>query len=226
MTGDVIGHSSFAIRKMPVEVACPSCLRSLRVREEHLGGQVRCPVCGAVFVAAQPPPTKPVTADPEPSPGEPRRRRRRRGGGRDQVMARLRPAAICMVVFGALVSVGYLVTFLLFMAGKNAAPEELLRGPLRSWVRGVEACHACLPLMGSAVIIVAGIKMLQREHYKIAMTGSILAMIPCTSGLGCFLGIPLGIWSLIVLRNPEVIAAFKVEGEEENLAEWPVENDL
>jgi hypothetical protein len=93
----------------------------------------------------------------------------------------------------------------------------------RSWVRGFEGCGMCLPFLGSAVIVVAGVKMLQREHYQIAVTGSILAMIPCTSGLGFVFGIPIGIWSLRVLRDPDVAAAFKAEGEEEKLAEWPEE---
>ena len=208
---------------MPVDVACPSCLRSLRVQEEHLGGQVRCPVCGAIFVAVAPRPATAVTADDVQGPGERRRRKRRRRRG-DPIQAKLAPPAICLMMLGGAVALMHLVLLVMYMAGMDAIP----RGPAinqldRSWLRGIESCNICFPLMGSAVIIVAGVKMLQREHYKIALTGSILAMIPCTAGLGCVFGIPLGIWGLIVLRKPEVMAAFKEEGVEENAAEWPEE---
>lgn len=37
---------------------------------------------------------------------------------------------------------------------------------------------------------------------------AILAMIPCVSPC-CLLGLPLGIWALIVLLKPEVKAAFQ-----------------
>jgi len=32
---------------MPVVVACPSCAKSYRVREENLGSQVNCRACGS-----------------------------------------------------------------------------------------------------------------------------------------------------------------------------------
>jgi hypothetical protein len=38
------------------------------------------------------------------------------------------------------------------------------------------------------------------------MTACILAMIPCSAC--CLLGIPLGIWGLVVINNPEVRGAF------------------
>ena len=37
---------------------------------------------------------------------------------------------------------------------------------------------------------------------------SILAMIPCLSPC-CLIGLPIGIWALVILMKPEVKAAFK-----------------
>ncbi len=36
---------------MPIAVSCSACGRRLKVRDAALGGRVRCPACGAVFVA-------------------------------------------------------------------------------------------------------------------------------------------------------------------------------
>jgi len=39
------------------------------------------------------------------------------------------------------------------------------------------------------------------------VVASILAMVPCISPC-CLLGIPIGIWALVVLMKPEVQQAF------------------
>jgi hypothetical protein len=58
------------------------------------------------------------------------------------------------------------------------------------------------------VIIVGALKMRNLQSYGLAMTSSILAMIPCVSPC-CLLGLPFGIWALVVLSKPEVKAAFR-----------------
>jgi predicted PurR-regulated permease PerM len=57
------------------------------------------------------------------------------------------------------------------------------------------------------VTIIGGIKMRNLRGRGLAMTGSILSMIPCTSGC-CIVGLPVGIWALVALSNPDVKAAF------------------
>lgn len=55
---------------MPVIVNCPSCRGPLRVPDELLGKNVRCPTCQATFEAQQapvPPPPEPPPNLPEPS---------------------------------------------------------------------------------------------------------------------------------------------------------------
>lgn len=46
------------------------------------------------------------------------------------------------------------------------------------------------------------------ENYGFAMAASIIALIPCM-GPCCILGIPFGIWSLVVLSDPVVRSSFK-----------------
>jgi hypothetical protein len=59
----------------------------------------------------------------------------------------------------------------------------------------------------AVVIILAGVKMMNLKSRGLAFTASILAMIPCSCG--CIVGLPIGIWSLIVLSQPDVKSAFK-----------------
>jgi hypothetical protein len=58
------------------------------------------------------------------------------------------------------------------------------------------------------VVLVGAIKMKTLENYGFAMTASILAMIPCVSPC-CLLGLPFGIWAIVVLSDPVVKASFK-----------------
>ena len=62
-------------------------------------------------------------------------------------------------------------------------------------------------LLASGLILFGGLKMKKLESYGLAITASILAIIPCTSGC-CLVGLPIGIWALVVLSKPEVKSAF------------------
>jgi hypothetical protein len=61
-------------------------------------------------------------------------------------------------------------------------------------------------LLWSSLVIAGAISMLRLRLYGLAMTGSIAAMLPCTPC--CLLGLPFGIWSLVVLNRAEVKDAF------------------
>ncbi len=59
----------------------------------------------------------------------------------------------------------------------------------------------------AAFIIYAALKMRELSQWGLAVAASVLAMIPCISPC-CIIGLPIGIWSLIVLTKPEIRAAF------------------
>ncbi|MCA9122111.1 MAG: hypothetical protein H6822_31885 [Planctomycetaceae bacterium] len=67
---------------------------------------------------------------------------------------------------------------------------------------------AAIGLGFDALVIVGALKMKKLESYGLAMAASIMAMLPCIS-CGCLLGLPIGIWSLVVLNKPEVKSAFR-----------------
>lgn len=62
-------------------------------------------------------------------------------------------------------------------------------------------------LVLAAFIGWAALEMLKLRRWTVAVVASVLAMIPCVSPC-CVLGLPVGIWSLIVLMSEEVKPAF------------------
>jgi hypothetical protein len=66
---------------------------------------------------------------------------------------------------------------------------------------------AILGLLSSILVLFGALKMKKLESHGLAMAVSIIAMIPCVSPC-CLIGIPIGIWSLVMLSKPEVKSAF------------------
>jgi hypothetical protein len=91
------------------------------------------------------------------------------------------------------------------MNDPNMAP---MRGLLESMTSAGGRLLISLPyLLINALAFLGALKMKNLQSYGLANTGAILALIPCCGPCFC-LGIPLGIWALVVLRKPEVRAAF------------------
>lgn len=67
---------------------------------------------------------------------------------------------------------------------------------------------AFVGLLVAAFLIFVSLKMKELKEWGLCIAASILAMIPCISPC-CIVGLPIGIWCLVVLTKPEVKAAFK-----------------
>ena len=64
-----------------------------------------------------------------------------------------------------------------------------------------------LGFIASGLILFGALKMQKLRSYGWAMTASILAILPCVSPC-CLVGLPIGIWALVILSKPEVKAQF------------------
>jgi hypothetical protein len=140
----------------------------------------------------------------------------RRGRGRriEAAQAMVMAPAICMMVLGgleiALAILGILLRILgigLMAAGGGPgqgqpAGDAEMMAQMAGGVIG-----SIIGISLGALILTGGIMMKQLRNYGLAMTGSIVAMVPCS--LCCLLGLPLGIWSLVVLNNQDVKDAFR-----------------
>ena len=67
---------------------------------------------------------------------------------------------------------------------------------------------AFIGLPVGVVMLIGAMKMKKLESYGLAMAGAILGMIPYLSPC-CLLGLPFGIWALVVLSDGSVKAAFR-----------------
>ena len=64
-----------------------------------------------------------------------------------------------------------------------------------------------LGILVGAFIIFAAMKMRALQSWPMALAASVVAMLPCLSPC-CCLGLPIGIWSLVVLLDNNVKASF------------------
>jgi hypothetical protein len=93
-------------------------------------------------------------------------------------------------------------------ANPQIKPEEAR--PLIENVSKAFAFTSGIGIFLGLVILVGALKMKNLQSRGLAITSSILAMIPCISPC-CVLGLPIGIWSLVVLGQPDVKQAFAAE---------------
>jgi hypothetical protein len=88
------------------------------------------------------------------------------------------------------------------MAG--SAEEEMMQ-----WISGgFGIASSALGLLVAGFLIYASLEMKKLSQWGLAIAASVVAMVPCVSPC-CIVGLPIGIWSLIVLQKPDVKAAFR-----------------
>ncbi|GLH74949.1 hypothetical protein GETHLI_34510 [Geothrix limicola] len=85
--------------------------------------------------------------------------------------------------------------------GDNARMAQLMGG-------GIGMAMAVVGIAFGVVVLMGALKMKDARSYGFAMTAAILAMVPCLSPC-CCLGLPFGIWALVILVKPEVKGAFQ-----------------
>ena len=62
-------------------------------------------------------------------------------------------------------------------------------------------------LVFGIIMILGAVKMMRLKSHGFATVASVLALLPC--GPAWLLGLPMGIWSLVVLSRRDVKAAFQ-----------------
>ena len=92
------------------------------------------------------------------------------------------------------------------IAAADGAPPAEMASLLGQGVVGI--VQSVIGLIGGGVIIFGCLKMMKLQSFNFAFTTCILAMIPCISPC-CLLGIPFGIWGLVVLNDPQVKNSYR-----------------
>ncbi len=121
------------------------------------------------------------------------------------------PAIAMMVVAGlnCLVTIPYLI----FNMVEALAMGKAMQGEDEAFIAGyvfgsvVVSVILCVVVLAVYVLTFIGAwKMKKMEGYGLAITASILMMLPCTF---CWSGLPFGIWALVVLCLQDVRQAFR-----------------
>lgn len=142
-------------------------------------------------------------------------------GGRETALQKVNAPAVALMVTGILnllFGVWGLVKTAFFPSNLQELDSQLqqLNNPqlvelFHKWmhmVQGPFAIAGSLFGLGLSVLILMGaIKMRSLKSYEFSMTAAIVAMLPCVTSC-CLIGLPFGIWALIVLTKPEVKSHF------------------
>ena len=215
---------------MPLEFQCVECRKTLRVADGTAGRKARCPDCGTIQDVPGPELNAHREAETpvwsEPTGGSPFSDPSNTASGavgtenpyqspqadapppfaprftmpvpRHIVEARVRGPAIALTVLAILmlVMVGVGSAFQVVLVAMGEADEEALFGLIGS---GMSAAV-------QAVILLGAMKMRRLQAYPLAVAAAVLAVLPCFGC--CLVGMPLGVWALVVLADPQVRGAF------------------
>lgn len=128
-------------------------------------------------------------------------------------------ALIIVAIVGLLVSIVFLGLSIFQLFNINQQIAEIGRGRnLTSYQQGrvvglytghiVRTVFLAINMLMQFLILAGGVCMITKRNYQIAMTASIVSLIPICSPV-CVLGIPFGIWALVMLSNKNVKKSFR-----------------
>jgi hypothetical protein len=149
------------------------------------------------FAAASPGAVPAMPSSPVPTPGP-------------AAAERVKGPAIGLIVV-ALLGVIFAIFSLIknLLVGGSVPANSQIQMP--AWVAmlsgTVGVVLSIIGIIMCGVILLGALKMKKLQSYRLAMAASIIAMIPCLSPC-CLIGLPIGIWALVVLSKPEVKSAF------------------
>jgi len=142
-------------------------------------------------------------------------------GGREAALQRVKGPAVALMITAILnliFGVWGLVRTAFFPSNLQELDSQMqqLNNPqlvqlVHSWMHIAQGPFAIagslLGLVLSVLILIGAIKMRSLQSYEFSMTAAIVAMLPCVTSC-CLIGLPFGIWALVVLAKPEVKSHF------------------
>ena len=116
--------------------------------------------------------------------------------------------ATALIVLGILHFLGVAISIVFRFVGTSIfSGSQMSNQPFADMFSGALATISnILGLIIAFLILMGGIKMKRLENYALAMTASIVALLPCSAC--CIVGLPIGIWALVILSKPEVKSSF------------------
>jgi len=130
-------------------------------------------------------------------------------GADPMAASRVAGPAVALIVTGALGIAGQVLSLIVNLVqiggGMGGAGRQQMPALFSG---GFGVGMASLNLVVGIVVVLGAVKMKNLESYGFAMAAAVMAMVPCISPC-CLLGLPFGIWALVVLSDAGVKAAFR-----------------
>lgn len=166
-----------------------------------------CPVCGFTgdgFCAVPPnrkecPRCGELSGGEEPKPVD--------------VVGRTRAAGIGMVFSGLItlaLSLGWLITNFAFgppMPEPLPGQDPTVANATRLGMRVGQIAPPGFGILVAVLAIAGGVQLARRRMWGLAAFAAFMSALPCTCGFP--IGLPMGIWALLVLSNPTVRESFR-----------------
>lgn len=203
---------------MSINVACPTCGQQYNVKDEAAGKRFQCKECQTVVdIPANSDADDELTiadfGEPIPAPA-----RRRKVSPSDAAAIAAAAAAeqtrlpaigmyvVCGISIGAWISRFVLREFVMDalvpgVAHLNPGAERFGHGP--------DIAVDVFLVFREIFIIYAFSRLQTVTSYSVAFAGAIIAVIPCVGSPCCILGMPFGVWALVLLNDPAVKDAFR-----------------
>jgi hypothetical protein len=160
-------------------------------------------------MSSVPPPPPPPTSDPykPPQPHSPIPSAVSDSRIAAEVSAPATGLLVTAILGGVIQLLGLFVNML--GAGLGSLTAEGSEQQIINWLSGgLGVASAAVALLIAGLIIYASMEMKKLRQWGLAVAASILAMVPCISPC-CIIGLPMGIWSLVILMRDDVKSAFK-----------------
>jgi hypothetical protein len=122
------------------------------------------------------------------------------------------PAFALMIVSIIAIAIGFLgiaVDMFLIVSGLVDRLELANDEPMSVRVQIIfRTAWGIILLIASSFVLYGALKMKKLQNYDVAKAATIVSMVPCIGPCLC-LGIPFGIWAIVVLSKPHVRSAFR-----------------
>jgi hypothetical protein len=129
--------------------------------------------------------------------------------GGPQAMEKVQGPAIGLMITGGIGVALSLLALVLNMLGTGLGAAGGGDQQIQVMAQGgLGIVQSVVGLAISGFALYGGMQMKQLQNYGLAFGASILVMIPCLSPC-CLIGLPIGIWSIVVLNDPMVKASFR-----------------
>jgi hypothetical protein len=113
-----------------------------------------------------------------------------------------------LIVVGILYFLGAILGLVFHLVGSSILSNNQMSNPAiaNMFSGSIGIISNIFVFVLGGLILYGGIAMKKLENYGLAMAASIVAMLPCSAC--CLIGLPIGIWAVVVLSKPEVKGAF------------------